>query len=154
MHILFPTPQIEPNNDPRAFVQPAEALRSSTSRYPGTLSSGDHIPGVSEPHEAVNLEDLFRLFQAVSNPQRMSQHQYQQRQQQASPFGGHGQRSGSSQAFVFSAGPSGLTRTVTTVGPDGRVQTSSNGSGLGVDATHAGGEGQGQWHEPPAFISG
>ncbi|GJJ73403.1 E3 ubiquitin-protein ligase RNF115/126 [Entomortierella parvispora] len=141
--------EIEASNDPRAFVQPAEPLRSTGSQYPGTLSSVDgRIPGAPTSHEPVNLEDLFRLFQVVSNPQRLAQQQ--QRQQQSTPFGG--QRSGSSHAFVFSAGPSGFTRTVTTVGPDGRVQTNTNGSGAGSDATHAaGGEG---WHEPPAFISG
>ncbi|KAG0050739.1 hypothetical protein BGZ83_004486 [Gryganskiella cystojenkinii] len=166
--------EIEATNDPRTFaVQPPDATRgnNNNSQYPGTQSTGER--NVRRADEPVNLEDLFQLWQAVANPQRAAQQQHseliqqweqrnqqrEQRQQPASPFAGPGHTTSSSHSFVFSSGPSGFTRTVTTIGPDGRPQTTrtstggsagSNMSGTGSD----GDSGEPQWHTAPSFING
>jgi len=89
--INIPLVQIEEDNDPRTFAEPE----------PEDDDGDEH-----EPREHLNLEDLFRLFQAISNPpphmregagqqsQRQTQHQQQQQQQQQHqpgefPTGGH-----------------------------------------------------------------
>ncbi|KAG0250185.1 hypothetical protein BG011_008589 [Mortierella polycephala] len=134
--------KIEADNDPRTFVQPAP------QHPPG--QAGDHGPG-----EPINLEDLFHLFQAVSNPQRVIP-QHQHLQQQRHP----GQMYNTGAQIIFNSGPMGITRTVTTSGP-GSPPTSSQGThaqgtaaaqGPGQDAVQ--GAQSPQWHSPPAFISG
>ncbi|KAF9178290.1 hypothetical protein BGZ51_007896 [Haplosporangium sp. Z 767] len=134
--------KIEADNDPRTFVQPAP-------QHP--LGQA----GQRDLDEPINLEDLFRLFQMVSNPQRVIQ-QRQNLQQQRHP----GQLYNTGPQIIFNSGPMGITRTVTTSGPgspptssqDTHTQGTAAAQGPGHDATQ-GAQGP-QWHSPPAFISG
>ncbi|KAF9576495.1 hypothetical protein EC968_007973 [Mortierella alpina] len=93
--------KIEADNDPRAFVQ------TGPQQHPG--EGNNSAPGVNEP---VNLDDLFRLFQALANPHRVRQQQQQQQQQQPQQQRIPGQMY--STQFIFNSGPTTTTRTFST----------------------------------------
>ncbi|KAF9121126.1 hypothetical protein BGW39_010830 [Mortierella sp. 14UC] len=162
--------KIEADNDPRAFAPPPAPHAHLT----GGLYQEDGHQG------PVNLEDLFQLFQAFYTPQRsgVQQQQYRQREQEI-----HQQQQQQQQAqapaqffttgtqYIFTSGPTGVTRTVTPLGPGGPnpahgSQPSEGGHTLGgtpqgATATEGGAGGGGQqqppgpqWHSPPSFISG
>ncbi|KAG0200581.1 hypothetical protein BGX28_006405 [Mortierella sp. GBA30] len=160
--------KIEADNDPRTFAQSAPQHTAS-----GHDASGEQAS--SEFNEPVNLEDLFRLFQALANPHRTMQHQQQQQQQQQQRRPGQVY----STQFTFHSGPMTTTRTFSSPGMTtlnqqqqsarDHIAPSTGTTGLGAQTgqgTQTGhgaqtgqtGQSQGtpapQWHSPPAFISG
>ncbi|KAF9292044.1 hypothetical protein BGZ68_000612 [Mortierella alpina] len=136
--------KIEADNDPRAFAQTAP------QQHPGQADG--LAPALNEP---VNLDDLFRLFQALANPHRAMQQQQQQQQQQPQQQRIPGQMY--STQFVFNSGPTTTTRTFSTSTEPG-ASLGQQPPGAGDQNTQPGQGAQGtqgpQWHSPPSFISG
>ncbi|KAF9909197.1 hypothetical protein EC991_008958 [Linnemannia zychae] len=161
--------KIESENDPRAFA---------SSAVPAHLTEGSSR---EDGHQGpVNLEDLFQLFQAFYAPQRseaqqqqqrqreqeMHRQQQQQQQQQHQQSQAHtpGQFFTTGTQYIFTSGPSGMTRTVTPLGPGGPTPAHGSqppeagytlgGAPPGSTATEGEVPPGPQWHSPPSFISG
>ncbi|KAF9962031.1 hypothetical protein BGZ72_000098 [Mortierella alpina] len=110
-------------------------------------------------NEPVNLDDLFRLFQALANPHRAMQQQQHQQQQQPQQQRAPGQMY--STQFIFNSGPTTTTtRTFSSsTGPGAPLGQQQPGAGDQNTQSGQGTQGaqgaQGpQWHSPPNFISG
>ncbi|KAG0094873.1 hypothetical protein BGZ93_006668 [Podila epicladia] len=120
--------EIDPENDPRTFVDSAPPHQARDGAG-GEQSSGGHEP--------VNLEDLFRLFQAAfATPQRVAMHQ-QRRPGQMHTSGAH---------YTFTSNPGGTTFTSHSFNPT-----------TGAQASQRQDQGQTQsqgWRSPPSFLAG
>ncbi|KAF9111653.1 hypothetical protein BGX27_004633 [Mortierella sp. AM989] len=133
------------NDDPRTFIQ--------SNQQNETDEDGEHGPGSEEP---LNIDDLFRLFQAISSSHSSVQHR--QQQQQRPPSSPQQQRQRPEQMFgggtsiIFSTEPMG-SRTIFTSSPgasssEGQTESTS-------ERARQDGQQQGpQWHGPPSFVSG
>ncbi|KAF8914705.1 hypothetical protein BGZ58_005669, partial [Dissophora ornata] len=77
---------------------------------------GHQGPDLSEP---INVDDLFRLFQMISNPRAMQQQQFEQQSQQQhqQQQGMPGHAYSTEFQITFNSGPTGSTRTFTTMSP-------------------------------------
>ncbi|KAF9156816.1 hypothetical protein BG015_000606 [Linnemannia schmuckeri] len=174
--------KIEPDNDPRAFASPAVPAHLAGGSYQSDDGRHTEGGGGGRNHQGpVNLEDLFQLFQAFYAPQRSEaqqrqqpqrqqeinqQQQQDQNQQQQQPHTpGQFLRTGTQ--YIFTSGPLGMTRMMTT--PARGSQQSDGGYTLGgrptgaTPTTEGGTETAGgqhppppgpQWHSPPSLISG
>ncbi|KAI1306692.1 hypothetical protein EDD11_004695 [Mortierella claussenii] len=168
--------KIEADNDPRTFVRP-DPQQSSESYSANRRRS---LTGHREP---VNIDDLFQLFQAITNPQRAMEHQQPQRpyqpQQDEQGYNQHdipGQMYRRGTQVIFNSGPMGSSRSFMASGPGtpsqpasqshppdstaegqtvGRESESSPENVRGRQRQQQQQQQQGaQWHSPPAFISG
>ncbi|KFH71922.1 hypothetical protein MVEG_02216 [Podila verticillata NRRL 6337] len=123
--------EIDPENDPRTFVDSAPAhLTGEGARE----ESSSQFRG----NEPVDLGDLFRLFQAAfTTPQRAAIHQ------QRDP----GQIYTSGTQYTFTSNPNGTTFTSQSFNPTAseRQASQSQGQGQGLGP---------QWHSPPPFLAG
>ncbi|KAG0292128.1 hypothetical protein BGZ98_002712 [Dissophora globulifera] len=152
--------KIEADNDPRAFTQP--------DPRDGGDADGQHGPGLEE---RVNIDDLFRLFQAFYNPRGAQQQQPQQPQQQQSQQRTPGSIYSSGTQIIFGPGMTPLRTSTTSMGSPPRLATSpplmtetrsgetsavstGGAEGQAQEGQHSAGGPGPQWHSPPSFISG